>query len=683
MTLNARWFIAAALSLCATVLPAQTPLQPIAGQVRFGEAAAPLNGPWKFHIGDSPIDRRTGAPVWAEPDFDDSTWGPMDLTPPPGTYNSSTGASGFVPGWTARGYHQTAGYGWYRLREDVQNSNSAGAKLALKMPANFDDAYQVYANGRLIGQFGQFGPGGVKFYQSQPRSFLLPQNSAEGPVTFAVRMWMDPSTTLENPEAGGLHGPPVLGQAPVILAMQTLARKAVLRYLTSYFVEFVLLVLALSVAFALFWLDRSEPAYLLLGLTCAGLLVFVTAFAVLAGSAWFDQSLGTFAESASTAVIDGPLWVLFWAAWFRLEGVRRLHVIVWPLALLDFVLLELVQTPFYGRIVPLGAGVFLVHLQTGLAVLFGLLLIAVTVQGIRRNRVEGLIALPAVVIVVVALNWGIFFELHLPDSFHHVGTYIPIGQLGTIVSLMMITILLFRRFFLGQRERERMRQEMEQARTVQNVLIPDKVPDISGFRIECVYKPAGEVGGDFFQVLPIREGGAMICIGDVSGKGMPAAMTVSLLVGTLRTLAHYTQRPGEILSAMNQRMLGRSGFTTCLVMRVDRDGALTIANAGHLSPYLNGAELACENGLPLGLAAETNYAETRHQLASVEQLTLLTDGVVEARGAGGELFGFERTAVISQEPAPQIAQAAQAFGQEDDITVVAIRRTDLLEPALA
>ena len=332
------------------------------------------------------------------------------------------------------------------------------------------------------------------------------------------------------------------------------------------------------------------------------------------------------------------------------------------------------QAPFYGNTVPLRDGAFLVHLHTGLAVFFGLLLIAVAVQGIRRNRVEGVIASPAVLIVVVALNWELFSEMHLPDSFHPFGTYIPIGQLGTMLSLCMITVLLLRRFLHGLHQRNQMRQEMENARAVQSVLIPDEVPHVSGFRIECVYKPAGQVGGDFFQVLPIGEGGTMICIGDVSGKGMPAAMTVSLLVGTLRTLVHYTQRPGEILAAMNQRMLGRSsgGFTTCLVMRVDPDGAATIANAGHLSPYLNGTELACENGLPLGLAAETTYAETTHQLATAQQLTLLTDGVIEARNAAGELFGFERTADISHEPASKIAQAAQTFGQDDDITVLTL-----------
>jgi serine phosphatase RsbU (regulator of sigma subunit) len=166
-------------------------------------------------------------------------------------------------------------------------------------------------------------------------------------------------------------------------------------------------------------------------------------------------------------------------------------------------------------------------------------------------------------------------------------------------------------------------------------------------------------------------------IGDVSGKGMPAAMTVSLLVGSVRTLAHYTQSPGEILAAMNQRMLARShgGFTTCLVLRADLDGTLTIANAGHIAPYLGGKELPLENGLPLGLAAETVYAESTFQLAQGQRLTLVTDGVAEARDKSGALFGFDRTAAISSQSADQIAKTAELFGQDDDITVLTLAYT--------
>jgi serine phosphatase RsbU (regulator of sigma subunit) len=163
-----------------------------------------------------------------------------------------------------------------------------------------------------------------------------------------------------------------------------------------------------------------------------------------------------------------------------------------------------------------------------------------------------------------------------------------------------------------------------------------------------------------------------VVIGDVSGKGMPAAMTVSLLVGMLRTLAYYTQRPGEILAAMNRRMLTRSngGFTTCLAVRVDANGLITAANAGHLAPYRNGEEIELENGFPLGIAAGVVYAETKLHLEPNDTLTFISDGVVEARNASGELLGFERTQALSMESAEKVAQAAEEFGQEDDITVL-------------
>jgi len=240
--------------------------------------------------------------------------------------------------------------------------------------------------------------------------------------------------------------------------------------------------------------------------------------------------------------------------------------------------------------------------------------------------------------------------------------------------MFAVLVILVRRYARSRQDEERLESELEAARAVQKVLIPTEVPSIPGFSVETVYQPASQVGGDFFQILPLPAGGALIAIGDVSGKGMPAAMTVSLLVGTLRTLAYYTQSPGEILAAMNRRMVARSqgGFTTCLVVRLDPDGGMTIANAGHIAPYLQGQEIEIENGLPLGLTESTTYAEVTVRLDAEAQLTMLTDGVVEARNQSGELLGFERTRELSVQPAHEVASAAQSFGQEDDITVLTL-----------
>ena len=247
-----------------------------------------------------------------------------------------------------------------------------------------------------------------------------------------------------------------------------------------------------------------------------------------------------------------------------------------------------------------------------------------------------------------------------------------------MIMLLAVMAVLPLRFARSRSDEERMAAEMDSARTVQQVLIPTEIPTSPGFDIQCVYKPAGHVGGDFFQIISLASGGILVALGDVSGKGMPAAMTVSLLVGTFRTLAHFTHEPSEILDAMNQRMLARShgGFTTCLVLHVTPGATATFANAGHLAPYLDGDEIKLDNGLPLGLAAESAYPQTTRTLPHGAQLTLITDGVIEARSRTGELLGFERTAQLSTQSAESIAQAAQAFGQEDDITVLTLVPTD-------
>jgi len=249
-----------------------------------------------------------------------------------------------------------------------------------------------------------------------------------------------------------------------------------------------------------------------------------------------------------------------------------------------------------------------------------------------------------------------------------------VQDVADLLMLLSIVAILPMRFVRTRRDEQRFVSELEAAASVQQILVPAKTPSIPGLHIQSVYRPYGQVGGDFFQIIPLVKGGTLIVIGDVSGKGMPAAMTVSLLVGTVLTLAHYTQSPGEILVAMNQRMLSRSngGFTTCLVLRIDSDGSLIAANAGHIPPYLNGCELPVETSLPLGLSEQSAYAEITLNLAPYTQITLLTDGVVEAQSPSGELFGFDRTASISNQPAESIAHAAQQFGQEDDITVVTL-----------
>jgi len=204
--------------------------------------------------------------------------------------------------------------------------------------------------------------------------------------------------------------------------------------------------------------------------------------------------------------------------------------------------------------------------------------------------------------------------------------------------------------------------------------VPAALPAIDRFHLAAAYLPAAEVGGDFYQVLAQRDGSALIVVGDVSGKGLKAAMTGTLVLGAFRSLTQEELPTAQILSRLNAQLAAASdgGFVTCLCARVGRDGVMTVANAGHLAPYRNGEEVAVDSGFPLGMIAGTYYTETTLSLTPGDRLTFLSDGVAEARNGAGELFGFERTAAISKQSAEAIAQAAQAHGQEDDITVLTL-----------
>jgi serine phosphatase RsbU (regulator of sigma subunit) len=149
-------------------------------------------------------------------------------------------------------------------------------------------------------------------------------------------------------------------------------------------------------------------------------------------------------------------------------------------------------------------------------------------------------------------------------------------------------------------------------------------------------------------------------------------MLVSVAIGALRR--EKSSSPAAILAGLNEALLGQGGFVTCCCIRYAPGGELTVASAGHPAPYCEGREVEVSSGLPLGVVAETEWQETGILLQPGSQVTLVSDGVVEAENAKRELFGFDRTREISKESAQQIADTARAWGQNDDITVVTVGR---------
>ena len=276
----------------------------------------------------------------------------------------------------------------------------------------------------------------------------------------------------------------------------------------------------------------------------------------------------------------------------------------------------------------------------------------------------------------------------LPESFsshrYHVGPVeFATGTITYTVFLASLIAVILYRFVKVSEVEQKSAAEIAAARSVQALLIPTHLPSNKNFMLESAYLPANGVGGDFFQVLPLKDDSILIVVGDVSGKGLQAAMNASTLVGALRN--ELSHDPATVLNHLNHVLLGAVPapsklpgldaapcFATCSCARIYPDGRMTIANAGHLAPYRDGREMEVAPGLPLGVIADIEYEQATHQLNRGERVIFLSDGVVEATNSEGELFGFERTQQVSNEPARYIAQTAQRFGQNDDITVVSL-----------
>jgi hypothetical protein len=252
---------------------------------------------------------------------------------------------------------------------------------------------------------------------------------------------------------------------------------------------------------------------------------------------------------------------------------------------------------------------------------------------------------------------------------------VVVGYVGFVV----VSVAESRRRTRVELDKAALETEMAAAREIQRLMVPDELPQTPGYAVESIYRPAAQVGGDFFQVIPLGSGQTLVVVGDVSGKGLSAAMIVSMIVGMLQAITRTSQDPAQILAELNDRLFERKheGFVTCLAMRLDPSGRVAVANAGHLAPWLNGSEITLAGSLPLGLVAAAVPEGVLLTVGQGDRFTLLTDGVIEARNAEGVLFGFERTRSLIHQGTSllALAEAAIQHGQEDDLTVISILRT--------
>jgi serine phosphatase RsbU (regulator of sigma subunit) len=662
-----------------------TAAQPVLAQagpierITLGQSAVPLYGPWKFQVGDSPVDPINHSLLWSEPDFDDSKWETVDLAPRDASLDPVYGVSGMVPGWTDRGHAGHWGYAWYRIR--VQVTAPPGEKLALEGPPGVDDGYEVFQNGNLVGSFGGFSSRRPVVYNTQPMRFALPQPASAGSPTrvLAFRIWMEPSTPANYPDVGGLRTAPLLGEAGAVTANHQLRWLDAFRAVADLLVSAVVFGLFALVAFSLTFFDRSDRVYLWLGAAFL-LTAMFDAVVVLLDT---TQYMGIATGDPLRFVVLRPLiyaaWVMVLWSWFRLHRPAWLPRAVAVLTLFYALSTALNRNLLVFTVVPYSVSDAFgnVHLATKLLFL-PLMLICIR-QGIRQEGVEAWSVLPAVVLWGVAQFGGDLSILHIHLTWYPLGVQVALRDIANLMLAFVIAGLLLRRLLVTVRRQRLMERDVKEAQEVQRVILPEPIATLPGLAIESEYRPAREVGGDFFQILPHPSNGSMLIVaGDVAGKGLQAGMLVALLVGAMRTSAQFDPDPLVVLNVLNQRLWGRSqAFATCLALRIAADGEATLANAGHLPPYLNGQPMEMEGSLPLGMIEDAECSVMHFSLANGDRLLLMSDGIAEATDANGKLFGFERIHDLLRESgsAAAIASAAQNFGQEDDISVIAITRT--------
>jgi len=246
-------------------------------------------------------------------------------------------------------------------------------------------------------------------------------------------------------------------------------------------------------------------------------------------------------------------------------------------------------------------------------------------------------------------------------------------------------------------EHARVQQELEVARTIQQGSLPEGVPSLEGWHINPYYQPAKEVGGDFYEFYQLDEGRVGFAVGDVSGKGVPAALVMTATCAYLGGVAAASgSPPGEALILANEALLARippNMFVTCFYAILDpKSASLRYANAGHDLPYLhrNGdAEELRARGMPLGLMPGMSYEEGEVSLAEGNCILFYSDGLVEAHNPKGEMFGFPRLRALVAEHGEErslgnllleefYSFVGESWEQEDDITLLTLRRSAAL-----
>jgi hypothetical protein len=635
---------------------------PVARAENASQTDGQSGGDWHYHFGDDP-DGKLG---WADPNFDDSSW--------------PVAAQGH---WPLPAFYSN-GFMWVRVLVPVpggvagpmaiRDTQKFGATVNGFAPAQIDSfvaADEVFVNGVPAGVRGAFPPHVELSTYGRDSVFDLPPGlTVPGKIAvISFRVWYPPDVRWP----GNLGREVFTIDESRALHLDAYSDHMAARLAGGPDLALNLLIGVMALGLLVFWRRTGDRELLLCSLMLLSFPVFdalstVSDMGLITWSWWVDSLVWDSARTFAMLVTVEFVWTIHDLPNIPLKRLTQIAMVVRNGA---------------DLIARLATAPSLIVYWSGMAIipashLLDFLILGANVWAFVFRKRTRLIAVSVALIPLSSLlgKFGVLTGGAV-GAFH-----VDYFNLAHFVAALALFIMLGQRAWQAWRTRDELRAEFETAREMQQKLVAPAA-DVPGFRVESVYEPARLVGGDFFRVVPETGGAVLVVVGDVSGKGLRAAMTVSSVVGALRSIPPVS--PAWILSALNSGLAGElhGGFVTCCAARITGDGTVTIANAGHLSPYRNGTEMEVETGLPLGIIPEVEYKESQFMLRPGECLTFLSDGVVEARNASGELFGFERTLGIINSSATAIAQAAKDFGQDDDITVLSITRAAGLAPVLA
>ncbi len=583
-------------------------------------------------------------------------------------------------GWQANPHWRglsPAAHMWVRCHVDL-SALSAEKQPALQV--TLYGAHQLFVNGELVGSAGNIRSGvfGLNVIRQYP---LLPTVFDNAPQTIAMRITYRVVGQLPITVAFNMD-PPII-YAGDLEALEAQRSKVILAdgyaLLPSTALYTVIGVLALTLL-GLFYYDRSRLDLLYLSLLC--LVTAALQVNTLCMGLQLDYSSTLrFAIQQGGNIIAAPLLLLIFFALAR----RRVPILYWvPLA---FIVAQH-SLQFISDFLPPEQALTLSRWTRDMnqtTVLPPISWIVVSVAPLIAFWPYGRISGRMRPVALLCLLWGaaniLWFSVQL-TNIPRLGLpnlyrlwelqLLDIRGVTTACVLIALLVLLFRDQRRVTEERALLAGEMQAAQEIQQALVPASLDTLPGFEIAVAFRPIREVGGDFYNCHVLPGNRQRILIGDVSGKGAAAAMTAAVLIGAAQR--REFESPAQLLQHLNLVLadMNVQGFATCLCAEIFADGKLTLANAGHLAPYCNGEEIHVQPGLPLGISRDEIYSETSFRISPGAVLTLLSDGVVEAQSANGDLFGFDRTRSLSARPADQIAQAAQRFGQKDDITVLTL-----------